>query len=145
MRETLPRETPPPECSSSLHALTRRHGSLLSRTLHDFRAGIVHPQVRCGRTRDQVRAVRRRSPSLVQAAPQGLRGESPRAGLRLLCDLRAALRAAVRHLHQQMRLRAGLSTSARRDQTSAGSAGGTGGLCQRHQQAAHAQTDPPSQ
>lgn len=143
--ETLHREKSPPECSSSLYALRRRDGSLLSRTLHDFRPGVFHPQVKCGRTRYQMRAVRRRSPSFVQAVTQRLCGKSPWTGLRLLRNVRAALRSAVRHLHQQMRLRADLSTSTRRDETSAGFAGGTRDLRQRHQQTTHAQTDTSSQ
>ena len=123
----------------------RRNGFLPSRTLHDIRPGLVHPEVRCGRTGYQMRALRRWSAAPVQTFTQGLRREGPRTGLRLLHDLRAELRPAVRRVQREMRLRADLSASARRDETSAGSAGGTGDLRQRHRQEADRQTDAPGQ
>lgn len=110
------------------YALKRHNGFLLSRTLHDFCPGIVHPEVRCGRTGYQMRAMWCWRAAFVQTITQGLCRESPWTGLRLLHDLRVELRSAVRHLHREMRLRAGLPASTRWDETSAGSAGGTGDL-----------------
>lgn len=114
------------------YALRRHNGLLFSRTLHDFCPGIVHAEVRCGRTGYQMRAMWRWSAAFVQTFTQGLRREGPRTGLRLLHDLRAELRPAVRRVHREMWLRTDLSASARRDETSAGSAGGTGDLCKRY-------------
>lgn len=109
-----------------------RDGFLFSRTLHDFCPGVAHAEVRCGWAGYQMRAVWRRSAASVQTSAQGLRREGPRTGLRLLHDLRAEPRPAVRRVHREMWLRDDLSASARGDETPAGSPGGSGALCERH-------------
>lgn len=114
------------------YALTQHHGFLFSRTLHDFCPGSVHPEVRCVRTCYQMRTMWCYCAAFVQTFSQGLRREGPRTGLRLLHDLCAELRPTVRRVHREMWLRADLSTCARWNETSAGSAGGTGDLCKRN-------------
>lgn len=132
MVEKLPSEKSPRQDSAPPHFIrsqTQHHGFLFSRTLHDFCPGNVHLEVRCVRTCYQMRTMWSCCTASVQTFTQGLLGEGPRTGLRLLHDLRAEFRPAVRRVHREMWLRPDLSTSTRWNETSAGSAGGTGYLC----------------
>lgn len=95
---------------------------------------LSRPQVRCGRSGGPMRAVRRGSAAPVQTSAPGLRREGPRARLRLLPDLRAQLRPAVRSVHRKMRRRTHLPASARWNQAAAGSDWGTGHVRERHEQ-----------